>query len=147
MWMLSFLPDSFLIWVINAILLTGVVGLVASFFTKYIPFISQYKLPLQLISIVLLVAGVYFRGGYDTEMDWRKKVSDLEEKVKVSEQQSKEANVKIKTVIVEKTKLIREQQVVYKERIKEVEKKIDAQCKVLPEAVDILNQAAGGISK
>ena len=101
----------------------------------------------QVVSIILLVAGVYFKGGYDVEMDWRNKVSAMEDKVKESEQKAKDANAQIKTVIVEKTKVIREQQVVYQEKIKEVEKKIDAQCKVAPEAVDILNQAAQGVKK
>lgn len=144
MWMLSFLPDSFLIWFINIVLLSGVVGIVASVFIKYLPFLSQYKTILQVVSVVLLVGGVYFRGGYDTEMEWRGKVAEAEAKVKIAEEQSKEANTKIKTVIVEKTKVIREQQVVYQERIKEVQAKMDTQCKVIPEALDILNQAASG---
>lgn len=151
MWLLHFLPDSLLAFVVNTVLILGIVGFTASFFfgyvAKYLPQLVPYRMIIQIVSIVLLVAGVYFKGGQAAEMQWRERVAELEAKVAIAEQQSKDANEQIKTVIVEKTKVIREQQVVYKEKIKEVEKKIDAQCKVLPEAVDILNQAAGGVTK
>ena len=128
MWMLSFVPDSFLIWVVNIILIAGIIGFTASFFfgfvIRYLPALAPYRMIVQVLSIILLVAGVYFKGGYDVEMDWRNKVSAMEDKVKESEQKAKDANAQIKTVIVEKTKVIREQQIVYQEKIKEVEKKL-----------------------
>ena len=37
---------------------------------------------------------------------------------------------------------VKELQVVYQDRIKEIEKRIDAECKVAPEAIGILNDAA-----
>lgn len=146
MWMLSWLPDSFLIWVINIILLAGVIGTTASllfkFLIKYFPWVIPYRLVLQLISVVLLIAGVYLRGGYDTEMEWRNRVAELEAKVKVAEEKSREVNVQIQTVYKDKIKLVKETQVVIQERIKEVEKRIDAECKVDPEVITILNDAA-----
>ena len=151
MWLLSFVPDSFLIWVVNIILIAGIIGFTASFFfgfvIRYLPALAPYRMIVQVVSIILLVAGVYFKGGYDVEMDWRDKVSAMEEKVKESEQRARDANAQIKTVIVQKTKVIREQQIVYQDRIREIEKKIDAECKVAPEAVDLLNQAAQGVKK
>ena len=58
------------------------------------------------------------------------------------EEQSKQKNVEIQTIYRDKVKVVKEQQIVIQERIKEVEKKIDAECKIAPEAIDILNQAA-----
>jgi len=146
MWILSWLPDSFLIWAINIILLIGVIGTTASLLfkllIKYFPWIIPYRLLLQLISVILLIAGVYLRGGYDTEMEWRNRVAELEDKVKVAEQKSREVNVQIQTVYKDKIKVVKETQVVIQERIKEVEKRIDAECKVDPEVINILNDAA-----
>jgi polyribonucleotide nucleotidyltransferase len=83
-------------------------------------------------------------GGYGTEKMWRERVKDAEDKIKIAEQQALEANSKIQTKIVERVKEIK----VFQDRIKEVivekEKIIDAQCKVAPEAIDILNTAAKG---
>lgn len=145
MWLLSFLPDSFLIWVINIILIAGLTGTFSSFFLKFIPPLQPYAIILKYTGIALLVIGVWFRGGYDVEMTWRAKVNELNAKIAISEQQSKEANTKLSEKLQEKTKIIKEVQIVIKERIKEVEKKIDAQCVVAPEAISILNDAARNV--
>lgn len=102
---------------------------------------------IQIVSIILLVAGVYFKGGQAAEIQWRERVRELEAKVAASEQQAKEVNTEIKTVYVDRVKVVKEQQVVIQEKIKNVEVKIDSQCKVAAEAVDILNQAASGVKK
>jgi len=142
MWLLSFLPDSFLLWIINIILLAGLVGTLSSFFIKFIPPLMPYASGIKIIGIILLVAGVWFRGGYDVEMEWRKRVADLEAKIAIAEEKSKDTNTKIQTKIVEKVKVVKENTVVYRDRIKEVEKIIDKDCKVAPEAIDIHNAAA-----
>jgi preprotein translocase subunit SecF len=147
MWMLSWLPDAFLLYVVNTILVAGAISFFITFFAinrvmRWFPAIAPYYLILQIVSTVLLVAGIYFKGGYSVEMSWREKVADLENKIAVSEQQSKEANVQIKTVIKEKIKVVKEVQVVIQDRIVEKEKLIDKECKVAPEAVSILNDAA-----
>jgi hypothetical protein len=96
---------------------------------------------------VLLVSGVYFKGGYSVEMEWRAKVAELESKVAVAEQKSKEVNTQIQTVYVDRVKVVKEKQIVIQEKLKTVEVKIDANCKVVPEAIDILNDAAAGVKK
>ena len=151
MWMLAFFPDAFLVWIINIILITGIVGFVASFFfgfvVRWIPTIAPYHLLIQVISIVLLVAGVYFKGGYSVEMAWRERVAELEAKIAISEQKSKEVNEKIVTVYKDRVKVVKETQIVVQEKIKTVEVKIDSQCKITADTVDILNQAATGKKK
>lgn len=142
MLLLSIIPTSLLIWVINIVLLAGIVGTIAGFFIKFIPFVNTYRLPVQIISIVLLVVGVYWKGGYGVEMEWRSRVAEAEEKVRIAEQQAAEANANIKTKIVEKIKVVKEQQVIYKDRIVASADKMDQKCEVIPEALDILNQAA-----
>jgi len=151
MWMLAFIPDAFLAWIINTILITGIIGFAASFFFGYVvrwlPAIAPYHLLIQVVSIVLLVAGVYFKGGYSVEMAWRERVAELEAKVAISEQKSKEVNEKIVTVYKDRVKVVKETQVVIQEKIKTVEVKIDSQCKITADTVDILNQAATGKNK
>jgi hypothetical protein len=147
MWMLSFVPDSLLYWIVNTILVIGAIGSFLSFFVLHkilnkFPALAPYHLLIQIVSIVLLVAGVYLKGGYGVEMAWRERVSDLEAKIKVAEEQSSTANDQIRTVVKEKIKVVKEVQVVVQERIKEVEKKIDAECKVDSEAINIINDAA-----
>ena len=51
------------------------------FFIKYIPSIIPFRTALQVVSLVLLVVGVFFRGGYSVEMSWRARVAELEEQI------------------------------------------------------------------
>ena len=145
MWLLSFLPDSFLLWIINTILLAGLVGTLSGFFIRFLPPLMPYAGPIKLLGIFLLVVGVWFRGGYDVEIEWRDRVRQLEAKIAIAEQKSKDANVKLDSEIKKKNKVIVENRVVYKDRIKKVEKIIDAECKVAPEAIDIHNAAAKNV--
>jgi hypothetical protein len=142
MFLLSFIPDSFLIWAINAILLMGLVGTLSSYFIRFIPPLYPYAGLVKTLGIVLLVLGVWFRGGYDVEMEWRDRVKEVEAKVAAAEAESKKVNTVLQKVYVDKIKIVKDVQVVIQERIVEKEKIIDAECKVAPEALDILNEAA-----
>jgi hypothetical protein len=138
MWILDWLP----FWIFHLIVLAGLAGLAASFVLKFIPFVSTYKLPIQVAAIATLVFGFYMEGGISNQEKWEARVAELEEKVKVSEAKSKTANVQIQTVYKDKVKIVKETQVVIQEKIKEVEKLIDAQCTIDNSVIDILNDAA-----
>jgi hypothetical protein len=147
MWMLSFVPDSFLFYVINIILIAGAVGTFLSFFVihrivRWFPAIAPYHLILQIISIVLLVAGVYLKGGYGVEMEWREKLRIAEERARAAEEQAKVINEKIVIQYRDRVKTVKENVIVYQDRIKEVEKIINQECKVAPQVIDIHNDAA-----
>jgi hypothetical protein len=107
MWILHFLPDALILWICNIVLLAGVLLTVTAFFIKRIPVINQYRIPAQVLGIALLVMGVYWRGGYAIEMEWRERVAEVEARVAAAEAQSKEENVKIVTKVVTKTQVIR----------------------------------------
>jgi hypothetical protein len=146
MWMLSFVPDSFLVYIVNAILIAGAIGTFLSFFVihrivRWFPAIAPYHLILQIISIVMLVAGVYLKGGYGVEMEWREKLRIAEERAKAAEEQAKVVNEVIVTQYRDRVKVVKEQVVVYQDKIKEVEKIINQECKVAPEVIDIHNAA------
>jgi len=142
MFLLSIFPTALLSWVINALLVAGIVGTIAGFFVKFIPFVNTYRLQVQIIGVILITLGVYMKGSYDTEIVWRLRVAEAEQKVKIAEQKAAEANAQIKVEVVEKIKVVKEQQIVYRDRINTVAQKIDQQCVITPEVLDILNQAA-----
>ena len=147
MWILHFLPDSFLLWVVNMVLIAGAVGTFVSFFLinrllRWFPGLAPYHLLMQIVSIALLVVGLYWKGGYSVEMEWRERVAELEAKVAAAEAKSKETNAEIQTKVVTKVQKIKDVQVKIQKEIVEKEKIINAECKVPKEAVDLLNQAA-----
>jgi hypothetical protein len=147
MWMLQFISNDFLLMFVNGILITGAILTFLSFFVinkilRWWPPLAGWLNLIQIISVVILLAGVYFKGSYQTEAEWRSRVTELEQKVTEAETKSQKTNTVIKTKVIEKVKKVKEYQIVYQDRIKEVEKLIDAECKVAPEALIILNDAA-----
>lgn len=150
MWLLSFLPDSFLLWIVNTVLLVGIIGTVVSFFfinrlMRWFPSIAPYYWLLQILSIIILVAGVYFKGGYSVETEWRARVAELEAKIALAEEKANTANAEIQTKIVTKTKVIHDTKVVNRDRIVEKKVVIDKDCSVAEEAIDIHNAAAKNV--
>jgi len=141
-WMLSFIPDSLFIWITYGLMTIGAGLYVASKLVQWIPLMGQYKLPAELIGIVVLLGGVYLFGGYGVEMAWRDKVRQLEEKVKAAEAKSQEVKVQIQEKIVYKTKVVKEKETVYIDRIKEIAKEVDAKCEVDSRVIDELNKAS-----
>jgi len=140
MWILQWLPN----WLFYATLLIGVVGLIATYFIRFIPipFVYMYKTPIQLASIALIVFGTFMSGAiYDNEA-WIAKVKALEEKVAKAEQESKEANIQVETKIVKEKAKIVEKQVLVKQYIDREIVKYDNQCVIPKEFVEAHNQAA-----
>ena len=141
-WVLALIPDSFFLWITYLLIAVGVGLYVASKLVTWIPLISQYKLPAELVGVILLVVGSYLFGSYGTEMSWRERVEELEAKVKVAEEKSQQVNTVIETKIVEKIKIVKENVYVNREIIKEVAgKQLDAQC-TLPKSTVVLHDSA-----
>jgi uncharacterized membrane protein len=95
MWLLHLLPDSLILFFTYCLIGAGVLGLVASWFITFIPFLNIYRKWIQIASILLLVAGIYWYGGYSNEMLWRERVAEMEAKVAAAEAKSKETNKEI----------------------------------------------------
>lgn len=154
MWILQLLPDAAILWFCNILLLVGLVLTLAGFFVHRIPFLYQYQLPFRIVGIALLALGVYFRGGYAVESEWRQRVTELEAQLKVAQEESARVNTVIQERVVTKTRVVKEKadtliqyvdreifkdREIYKDReiIKEVNN-----CPVPQEAIDVHNEAA-----
>lgn len=148
MWILHFLPDTLIIWVCNTVLLLGIMLTVTGWFAHRIPWVYQYQLPFKILGIALLVLGVYFRGGYAVESEWRQRVVELEAKLKTAEVESAKINTVIQDRVVTKTRVIKEKadtlvqyvdREIFKDR--EIVREVN-NCPVPKEAIDVHNEAA-----
>ena len=152
MWLLHLLPDGFLNFIINGILVVGFISTILTLFVinrllLWFPAIAGYYRLIQAVSVSVFLLGVYLKGGYSNEMTWRERVAELEARVAQAEAQSTTANTVVQEKIVEKTKVVREKgrdiikyvdrEVVKKE---EIIKYIE-QCPVPKEIIDLHNAA------
>jgi hypothetical protein len=108
MWLLNFLPTGFLEFIINAVLVGSVSGIVLGFFGSKLPFVGTHATIIKYVSIALFCVGLYWKGGFSVEKEWRERVEAMEIKVKQAEAQAKEANEKINNRVVERTKVVKE---------------------------------------
>lgn len=143
-WMISLIPD----WFWTLVLVAGVVGILASWILKFIPFVSTYRLPIQVSAVIALLVGIYFQGVTANEAKWQAKIVELQQQIAEAETKSKETNVIVQEKIVTKTKVIKEKgktQIEYVDRVitqdKEVVKYIE-QCPVPKVIIDAHNAAA-----
>jgi hypothetical protein len=141
-WILGFVPDAVFVWVYY-ILLTAGLGLYAvSKLVVWLPLIGQYKLPVELFGIVLLMTGAYFYGGHGVQLAWQARVAELEARVKIAQEQSQQVNTVIQEKIVTKVKVIKENVYVNREIIREVAgAQLDATC-TLPRSSVVLHDSA-----
>jgi hypothetical protein len=146
-WMLSLIPDAILSWIYWLIIAAGISGVAAGWLGKWIPLYGKYVQFLKPAGVVLLVLGVWLRGGYDTEMRWRAKVEEAQAKIAIAEAASNDLNTKIATVTKQKQKVRTEYITTVKERIVEKQVQIDAKCELDPTVPQILNDAAKNTAK
>lgn len=142
MWIIHFLPESWLVAITTAMIVVGLASYAIATFIKRFPYINIYRVPLQIAAVIVFVLGVYWRGGLAIEQEWRERVREMEARVAEAEKKSARVNTVIKRVYVDRVKKIKQDVVVYRDRIKEVEKVIDRDCRVPAEAIRILNDAA-----
>ena len=147
MWLLHFLPDAFLAFVVDAVLISGVVATILTCFLlkhliRLVPVLAPHVKIAQIVSVLLLLSGVYFKGGYSSEMAWRERVREMEAKVAQAEQQSQAANVVIDKKGTEKIRIIREKGEIIKQYVDREITKYDNTCVIPTEVVRAHNAAA-----
>lgn len=143
MWfLLSFVPDWFINYFVHIIFGAGVVGIIVGAFLSKVPFVSQYGFLIKIVSNILFVVGLFLEGGLQTELAWREKVADLQKKIEIAQQQSKETNAKIEQKVAEKVKNIKDNVNANRQIIEENRVVINAECKLSDTAWLLYNGAS-----
>ena len=144
MWILQWLPD----WIFYGIFFAGLLGLLATYVMKFIPFVYVYRTPIQAISILAIAIGTYMSGAISNEEAWQARVKEMEAKVAAAEIESQKENVKIVEKIVKKTEYIKTRG---QDVVKYIDKEIvkydtkflpGGQCEIPKEFIEAHNRAA-----
>ena len=141
MWFLSFIPDWILQWAIHGLVILGLLLTFVGSLVKFIPVIQPYALVGRQLGIVLLVIGVFFEGGYATEMSYRARIAEMQAKIKEAEVKSAKANEKLAAEVSKNKELIKEK---VNRNAKDIEAKreaINAECKLSDDAWVLYNRA------
>lgn len=146
MWAFSLIPDSVMTWIINLLLIGGVLGTIAGFFVKFIPLVNRYRRPVQVVSILILILGVWLKGGESERRIWQERVKELEAKVAKAEEESRAASAKMDKAVRDSQQQIKNNTKIIVQKVPEVITR-EANCTVPEPAVNLYNQAAKGAEK
>jgi NADH:ubiquinone oxidoreductase subunit 6 (subunit J) len=139
MWMLGLIPA----WLWHILLGVSLVTIAATYFLRMIPFMSANAIQLRFVAVLLLTLTVWMEGGIANEAKWQARIQDLEAQVAAAEKKAAESNTKIETVYVDRIQVVKEIQYVVRKDIERAATELDANCRVSPRAIELLNQATG----
>ena len=140
-WLFSLIPDSWLELITYFMVGIGVMLYIASKLVGWLPFIKSYKLPIELVGVILYGIGAFYAGGYGVERMWRERVAVMEQQVKEAEAKSAQVVVKIETKVVTKIKRVVEVREVIKHEIEIQKEIINAGCEINDAAIQMYNRA------
>ena len=138
MWMLNFLPDAFFHILLGASIL---IFLVSTLFNN-IPLLGGYTKLIQIISIVCLVFAVWMEGGIAKDNEYKEKIKELQQQIDKAKVESDDLNNKLYEAMLKHQKEIEEINDVNKRKLKEKSGKLNLECKVSQDIIDILNDSA-----
>ena len=138
MWILDFLP----FWIFHLIVLAGIGGILASTILKFIPFITTYRLPIQVASILVLSFGLYMEGGVSNQERWEAKVAEVKLEMAKKDAASAEASTKVVTKYITKVEVVKEKgDLIAKQIPNLISATADGQC-VIPNGFVLLHDSA-----
>lgn len=140
LWFIQLIPTSWLEFAALMILIVGAVMFFAGHIFKYTPFVKQYNFPLRVIGFILLLAGAYFNGGLGVEMEYRARIEEMQKRVELAEEESRQANSQIERVIEQQTVVVKQDTEETLAEIERLKAEINANCELTPEMIILYNR-------
>jgi Tfp pilus assembly protein PilO len=106
-----------------------------------------YSMFIEPVSILILLISVFIWGGSGINEIYQARIKEMQDKINIAEKQSQDVNTQLSKKQKEKIIVRKEYYATVHERIKEVEKQIDAECKLDPVVAKTLNSAAQNPNK
>lgn len=133
--------DELWAFMVHTIVIIGALGFFSAIVLSFLPLLKQWSTPLQLVSTIILLFGVWFEAGIYKDRQWDAKVSELKEKLAKAEAAGAKETVKIVTKVVTQRQVIKEKGDIIREYIEREVSKADKSCPI-PQSVIISHNAA-----
>ena len=131
---------------VHLILISGFMGILLSTFNIPIVLPISSKI-IQYLSIILIVIGIYLEGGLAINNEYLQRSDEWNRKVQVAEENAKIANENIRVVYIDRIKTIEKIKYITKNKIYKYTDKMNKECTLIPEILEIHNDAAKGLDK
>ena len=139
MWLLNFLPDSFVLWLAHAAIIIAVGSFIAG------QVLSMYKIFLIPAAFVLGFFGIFVEGKYYAMAEYTAKIEEMQKQVDLASEQSAKINTVIQTRVVEKIKYVKETSNANIQIVEKIVTKYDNICTLSNAAIVLHDSAAKNV--
>jgi len=142
MWILQWLPN----WIFYGLLAIGLIGWLITYLLKFIPLpqLFIYRNPIQIVSVGLIVVGVYMSGSIANNEAWEAKVKEVQVKLAEAESKGAQETVRVVEKVVVQTKTIRERGQNTVQYVDREVVKFDNRCEIPQPFIEAHNRSAEG---
>jgi roadblock/LC7 domain-containing protein len=142
-WLIVSLPSSVAAWLAQAAVGAGAVSYAASKVLSFVPMISRYRLPAELVGILLLILGAFAWGAYSADQRMQDRIKEMQQQVAQAEARSREVNTVIQERVVTRIQRVKEVEYVNRDVIREVAgPQLDAVCELPVSSIVLHNSAS-----
>jgi len=141
-WLVEHIVGIIPFWIWLTIACTAGAGYFFAGIITLIPFLMPYKEPFKVLCVVICLGGTFMCGGDGVTAIWQEQIKEANARVAAVEAKSKDANVVIQKEYVDRIQTVKQVEIQVQEKIVKDAAKIDAECKITPEAIADLNAAA-----
>ena len=143
MWLLEWLfPVSYIQNIVHVVTICSLIGFIVASVVVKIPFINNYARIIKPICLLLLAMGIFFEGRFTALSNMKDKLAEMQKQIEIAEAKSQEVNEVIKTVYVDKVKIIKQKGEENVKYIETVVTKYDNLCTLSNAAISVHNSAS-----
>jgi len=140
--MLIWLYSHMSFYFIHLLFLFGLIAAGAGFLLGSIPFVSLYSAQIKTLGILIIFLSLYLEGGLTANNEWVVKMKQVQQDINNIETKSGKIVVKVSTDYAEQVQNIHDALERIQIEIKKESTKVNADCHLSTDAIDILNDAA-----
>jgi roadblock/LC7 domain-containing protein len=142
-WLIVALPSTVATWLAQTVMVTGAVAYASSKLASVVPVVARYRLPVELMGILLLIIGAFAWGAYSADQRMQERIKEMQAQVARAQAQSQEVNTVIQERVVTRIQRVKEVEYVNRDVIREVAgPQLDAVCELPVSSIVLHNRAS-----
>lgn len=129
-------------WFGLTFLIVGLIGMLVTWLFSKIPFITTYRLQVQVISVILFTLGVFAQGVSWKQDQYEMQLADAKIQVAIAEAKAAEVTTEVITEYVDRVQIVKEKGDVIIKEVPEYIVKYDSRCELPNAFVELHDSAA-----
>jgi hypothetical protein len=134
-WLIDIFIGAIPVWIWPVLTAAGLGINIAASIVTTIPWLRIYRLPAEILGVVIMALSLYMWGGSSIDSVWQERAKELQAKIDAAEAKSQQVNTVIETKVVKEIQYIDRQVKTNNTQISKDATAIDKECKVSDVAV------------